>query len=88
MRTNNKDTDHQLGEMDYILFHVEKIADDLRKKGVDVPGNDRPPPPALEPVLQAAEVMTSKSSRSSLYLPQWLHNHRYDPAAMVTSSSC
>ena len=82
-RTNNRDTDQQLGEMDYVLFHIERIADELHENGVSVPGRDHPPPSTVE-VPQETEVTTSKSSRSSVYLPRWLHDHRYDPAAMVT----
>lgn len=82
-RTNNRETDQQLGEMDYTLFHIEKIAHELRENGVSVPGRDHPLPSAAEPVPQATEVTISKGSRSSLYLPRWLHDHRYDPAAMV-----
>ena len=69
--------------MDYILFQIERIADELRENGISVPGRIHPPPSTVE-VPQETEVTTSKSSRSSVYLPQWLHNHRNDPAAMVT----
>ena len=68
--------------MDYTLFHVERIADELRENGVSVPGGTDPPPSMVE-APKEAEVTTSKSSRSSLYLPRWLHDHRYDPAVMV-----
>lgn len=68
--------------MDYILFHVERIADELRENGVSVPGRSHPAPSTVE-VPQETEVTTSKSSRLKIYLPQWLHHHRYDPATMV-----
>ena len=73
--------------MDYALFHVERIADELRKNGVSVAGRDHPPPSATE-VPQETEVTISKSSRLSVYLPQWLYDHRYDPATMVTITPC
>lgn len=69
--------------MDYTLFHIERIADELRENGISVPGRVRSPPSAME-VPQETVVTISKSSRSSLYLPQWLHDHRNDPAATVT----
>ena len=69
--------------MDYTLFHVERIADELRENGVSVPGRTDPPPSTTK-ALEEAEVTTSKSSRSNVYLPRWLHEHRYDPAVMVT----
>lgn len=69
--------------MDYILFQIERITDELRENGISVPGRIHPPPSTVE-VPQETEVTTSKSSRSSVYLPQWLHNHRNDPTAMVT----
>lgn len=81
-RTNNRDTDRQLGEMDYTLFQVERMADELRKNGVSIPGGNHPLPSETE-APQESEVTTSKSARSTIYLPSWLHKHRYDPAVMV-----
>jgi len=68
--------------MDYTLFHIGRIADELRENGVSLPGRTNPPSSTTE-VPEESEVTTSKSSRSSLYLPRWLHDHRYDPAVMV-----
>jgi hypothetical protein len=81
-RTNNRETDQQLGEMDYTLFRIECIADELRENGVSIPGRIHPSPLAAE-VPQETEVTISKISRKSVYLPQWLHDHRFDPATMV-----
>jgi hypothetical protein len=86
-RTNNRDTDQQLGEMDYTLFHIERIADELRENGVSIPGRIHTPPSATE-VPQETEVTTSKSSRLRVYLPRWLGDHRGDPAATVTLMPC
>lgn len=69
--------------MDYVLFHIKRIADNLRENGVVVPGKSYPPPSSTEPVPQEMEVTSSKSSRSRLYLPRWLNEHRYNPVAMV-----
>jgi hypothetical protein len=68
--------------MDYTLFHVGCIADELRESGVSIPGRNFLLPPAVE-VPHETEVATSKSSRKSVYLPRWLHKHRFDPAVMV-----
>jgi len=70
--------------MDYSLFHIRRIADSLCEIGVTVPGGDRHSPSTAEPVPQETEVTTSKSTKSNIYLPRWLNDHRYDPAAMVT----
>ena len=72
--------------MDYTLFHIERIADNLRENGVGVSGRSHPS--SAEPAPQETEVTTSKSSRSGVYLPQWLYDHRRDPATMVTQSPC
>ena len=81
-RTNNRDTDQQLGEMDYILSCIEPIADELRENGISVPGRTHPTPSSVE-VPHETEATTSKSSRSKIYLPKWLDDNRFDPAAMV-----
>ena len=73
--------------MDYSLFQVERIADELHENGVPIPRRTHPKPPTVD-VPQKTEVTTSKSLRRSIYLPQWLNNHRFDPAAMVTFRSC
>ena len=85
-RTNNRDTDRQLGEMDYICFHLNRIADELRAVGVPVSGETPPPPPAVE-APQETEATISTSHKSSTYLPGWLNDHRRDPALMVPISS-
>ena len=72
--------------MDYTLSQVERIASDLREIGVTVPGRVHSPPSTAVPVTQETEVTTSKTSRSGVYLPQWLQRHRFDPATMVTRS--
>jgi hypothetical protein len=74
--------ERQLGEMDYVVFQVERIADELHESGVPIPVPTRPLPQALE-IPQESEATTSKSSRKRVYLPQWLQDHRFDPAAMV-----
>jgi hypothetical protein len=81
-RTNNRDTDLQLGEMDYIRFQLELRADELHTAGVSVPGELVPPQPAME-VPQETETAISTGSKSSTYLPQWLPSHSHDPALMV-----
>ena len=62
---------------------IERIADELRENGVSISGRVHSPPSAME-VPQETAVTTSKSSRSSIYLPWWLHDHRNNPAATVT----
>ena len=86
-RTNNRDTDQQLGEMDYIRFQLDRIADELRATGISVPGGTPLPPPVLE-ATQETEATISTGFKLSTYLPQWLNNHRCDPAVMVTLSLC
>jgi hypothetical protein len=81
-RTNNRDTDRQLGEMDYICFQLELIADELRAASVLVPGGSVPPQPAME-VPRETEAAISTGSKSSTYLPQWLRSHSRDPALTV-----
>ena len=71
--------------MDYTRFQVERMVDGLRRNGVPVPGQSTPPPLTTEaPNSWETEAIISKSSRSKKYLPQWLYDHRYDPAMMVT----
>lgn len=82
-QTNNRDTDQQLGEMDYVLFHIDRIANELRENGVSVPGRVHPPPSATEVPPLETEVSTAKTSRSLIYLPGWLRKHCDDPAMMV-----
>jgi len=87
-RTNNRDTDRQLGEMDYIRSQLNRIADELRTVGVSVPGGAPPPPPPATEVPQETDITVSAGYKSSIYLPRWLDKHRRDPALMVTLSLC
>ena len=87
-RTNNRETDQQLGEMDYVRFQVNRIADKLRSIGVSVPGETLPPPPPVTEVPKETETTISTGGKSSTYLPQWLNSHRCDPVVMVTISLC
>ena len=73
--------------MDYTLLHIERMADELLEEGVSIPGRVRSLPSAAE-VPQDTEITTSKSSRSSVYLPKWLYKQRYDPAVTVTITPC
>jgi hypothetical protein len=82
-RTNNRETERQLGEMDYVVFQVERIADELHESGISIPIPTRPLP-QTSGIPQESEATTSKSSRKGVYLPQWLQDHQIDPAAMVT----
>ena len=81
------DPDQQLGEMDYVRFQVNRIADELRSIGVSVPGETLPaPPPPVTEVPQETETTISTGGKSNAFLPRWLNSHRRDPAVMVTIS--
>lgn len=81
-QTNNRDTDQQLGKMDYIRFQLNRIASELRGVGVSVPGEAAPLPPVME-APQETEATISTGHKSSTYLPRWLEHGRHDPALMV-----
>ena len=81
-RSNNKETAQQLGEMDYINFHVRHIADDLRRAGVPVPGNI-PVPDIPGEQYQKTKFTIARGHKSALYLPHWIRDHRDDPALVV-----
>lgn len=68
--------------MDYVVSQVERIANELHESGVSIPIPARPPPQTSE-IPQESEATTSESSRKRVYLPQWLRDHRSDPAATV-----
>jgi hypothetical protein len=68
--------------MDYIDFHVRRIADKLRRAGVSVPGNVHTPNDTSEP-QQETEFTISRGHRSALYLTHWIRDHRDDPALTV-----
>lgn len=87
VRTNNRETDLQLGEMDYSLSQIIRIAEELRDNGVLVHGKGRTPISTTE-VLQEMEVSISRSSRLKKYLPNWLRKYRCDPALTVTCQLC
>jgi hypothetical protein len=69
--------------MDYVVFQVERIADELHESGVPVPIPTRPLLQHSE-IPQELDATTSKFSRKGVHLPQWLQDRRFDPAAMVT----
>ena len=79
LRSNNKGTEQQLGEMDYVDFHIRRIADDLRRAGISVPGRT-PTPAATKEPQQDTDISIAKSHKSTIYLPHWIPDHREDPA--------
>lgn len=83
-RCNNKETDQQLGEMDYIDFQVRRIADDLQRAGVSIPGHTPTTNPTHEP-QQEAGISIARGHKSTVYLPRWMHDHREDPALTVST---
>lgn len=68
--------------MDYIDFHVRRIADDLRRAGVTVSGNVPAPTSTDEPQWET-EFTIAQGHKSQIYLPHWIHDHRDDPALIV-----
>ena len=70
--------------MDYIDFQIRRIADDLRKAGVFVPG-DAPTPTSTNELRQETEFTIAKTHKSTVYLPHWIQSHRDDPASTVRS---
>jgi len=70
--------------MDYIDFHVRRIADELQRAGVSIPGNDSTPATTNEPHHET-EFSVAQGHKSTVYLPHWIRDHRDDPALMVSS---
>ena len=70
--------------MDYIDFQVRRIADDLRRAGVSVPGNASAPTTINEP-QQESEFTIARGHKSTIYLPRWIQDHCNDPALMASS---
>ena len=71
--------------MDYIDFQVRRIADNLRRVGVSVPG-DIPTPAAIGEPQQETEFTIAQGHKSTIYLPHWIQDHRDDPAVTVSPS--
>ena len=68
-RTNNRETDQQLGEMDYVRFQVNRIADKLRSIGVSVPRETLPPPPPVTEVQRRQKLLSRPvASQAHTYL--------------------
>jgi hypothetical protein len=70
--------------MDYTDFHVRRIADDLRRAGIDIPGTV-PTPVVTDEPQQDTEFSVAKGHKSTVYLPHWVREHRDDPALTVSS---
>ena len=68
--------------MDYVDFHVRRIADDLERAGVPIPGVVHAPAVPDEP-QQETVFTTAKGHKSATYLPLWIQKHRDDPALIV-----
>jgi hypothetical protein len=68
--------------MDYIDFHVRRIADDLRRAGVSIPGNV-PTPNVVGEQQQKTEFTIAQGHKHARYLPHWIRDHRDDPALTV-----
>ena len=69
--------------MDYIDFHVRRIADDLRRAGVSIPGNI-PTPAVTDEPQQEIDFTIARGHKSAVYLPHWIRDHRDDPALTVS----
>ena len=68
--------------MDYVDFQVRRIADDLQRVGVSIPGKVHSPATSGDP-QQEPTFTIAKGHKSAIYLPLWIRNHRDDPALMV-----
>ena len=82
VRSNNKETAQQLGEMDYVDFHVHRITNDLQRVGVSISGSIHIQD-ATGKQQQETKSTIAKSHKSAWYLPHWIQDHRDDPALMV-----
>lgn len=79
--------------MDYIDFHIRRIADDLQRAGVPIPGQIHKPVTSDEPQQhtpttsdeprQGTAFTIAKGHKSVIYLPSWIQKHRDDPALTV-----
>ena len=83
-RSNNKETEQQLGEMDYINFNLRRIADDLRRADVSIPDDSPAPTSVADEVRPETEFTIAKGRGSTIYIPHWLRDHRDDPALMAS----
>lgn len=72
----------QLGEMDYVEFHVHRIADDLQRAGVPISSHVATPT-ICEPE-QETKFTIASGHKSKVYLPHWIRDHRDDPALTVS----
>ena len=75
--------EQQLGEMDYIDFHVRRIADDLRRAGISV--GHAPTPETIKEPQEGTDISISKSHKSTVYLPHWIRDHRDNPALIASA---
>ena len=71
--------------MDYVDFHVCRIADDLQRVGVSIPGH-APTPNVTHELQQETDVGIAQGHKSTVYLPCWIRDHREDPALTVSTS--
>ena len=69
--------------MDYIDFHVRRIADNLQRAGISIPGNIPPTTTTNEP-QQETDFTIAQGHKSTIYLPRWIRDHRDDPALIVS----
>ena len=69
--------------MDYIDFHVCRIADNLRRASVSIPGNI-PAPAVTDEPQQEIDFTIARGHKSTVYLPHWIRDHRDDPALTVS----
>lgn len=81
-KSNNRETAQQLGEMDYVDFHIRRIADDLQRAGVPIPKHVFTPAMPSE-LPQETSFTIAKGYKSKIYLPLWIQRHRDDPALTV-----
>jgi len=69
--------------MDYVDFHVRRIADNLRGAGISIPGNI-PTTTTVDELRQETDFTIAQVHKSTIYLPRWIRDHRDDPALIVS----
>ena len=69
--------------MDYIDFHVRRIADNLRRASISIPRNI-PLTTTTNKPQQETDFTIAQGHKFTIYLPHWICDHHDDPALIVS----